>query len=201
MGQDESTWSIKIGGGFHSQKNPRIYPTQRLSDFLNFNPKSEKDVADFCTRYQIIPRDYMNLGILKAFKKDQKELKEIASKIVKQERLTDGEFQKMKFNINLIHKDIAHVDGLQIDQLNRPLSGTYNEIPQGSYPIDLSIHGDSMTSLWEDLKNAYINSQLNICIYCGSFYRKTNRHNRKFCFNPNCSNKFRQTKFIQKHKI
>lgn len=58
-----------------------VFPREKLVDFLNVNPKSKKQVMDYCKKYSFIPLGDLTNGWAKAFEYIQKPIKEIVSKI------------------------------------------------------------------------------------------------------------------------
>lgn len=192
--QDKNlNWSIKIGS-----LNKKIYPKERLEKFLSFDPKSEREVAEFCTEYQIIPSGLFleEDNILNAFKKEQSIMQPIAQKIATGLELSKEDWDIINLNLGNIKKSKSIFSSTDINKFNQIRSGQIDHLPDGNYPQNTFTHGNTTASLWQDLSNL-ISSGLSACIGCGAYYRPVSGHHRKYC-TPNCANRIRQEKYRAK---
>ncbi len=185
-------WSIKIGS-----QNKKIFPKERLEKYLNFDPKTERELAEFCTIYQIIPQGLFleEDNLISAFKKEQSIMKAIAEKIANGLELNEDDWRIINRNLGHIKKSKTVLSSSEIDKFNQISSGEINPLTPGNYPLDTVTHANTTASLWVDLSNS-ITSKLFTCV-CGAFYKRLSGHEQKYC-TINCGNNQRQKKFRKK---
>lgn len=110
-----------VRGGFKSNNSPR-YPEDRLITFLNVNPRNKKEVVDFCSDYNLVPRN-LTKGLVSGFIKEQKEIRTMAIKII-DDSLALKDLRKFNLIINKITLDIRKNKIDELHLISSPLRGS-----------------------------------------------------------------------------
>lgn len=176
---------IQIGGGFrHRATGPTaIYPLERLVEFLNTNPSDEKQIIDFCNKYTYLPQK-IGSSLQRVFKKEQKQLRQIADRLVAGVKLTDKEIAKVNKRLSKIKSEIQYVEGSQLASVNNSLGGPtkdLNERNKEQFTLVLKRHGGTNVALWQDLIELYTRKRLDTCLQCGKFFLKLTKHEKIYC--------------------
>lgn len=188
---DKSFGPIKVGGGFRQRSTgpTLIYPSERLVEFLNTNSLAEKEIIDFCNKYTYLPQK-IGPSLQRVFKKEQKQIRQIANRLLSGGKLTDKELAKINERLSKIQTKVEYIEGSQLANINKSLGGNtegLNEKNQEQFTLVLNKHGGTNVSLWKDLIELHTSNRLDTCLLCGKFFLKQSRHERKFC-NDSCRN-------------
>jgi hypothetical protein len=186
---------IMIGGGFKINRPTQLrnYPVDRLTAFLAVDPKSEKEVAEFCNNYNFLPVDIFKKGIKKSFKLEQAKLKVVADKLFKDEELNDKELDMIDLYLGQIKLKVNYAISNYFVQINKSLGANTN-IPENNdkkkYLTISKKHGGYYSVLWEEMITSFIERQdISSCKYCGRYFKKESKHNQLFC-SSNCTSKY-----------
>lgn len=183
---------IRIGGGFrHRTTGPTtIYPLERLVEFLNTDPSDEKQIVNFCNKYTYLPQK-IGSSLQRVFKKEQKQLKQIADRLVAGEKLTEKEIAKVNKRLSKIRSEIQYVAGSRLASINKSLGGPTKHLDADNkeqFTLVIRRHSGTNVALWQDLIELYTRDRLDTCLQCGKFFLKLNKHIRLFC-DDDCRNK------------
>lgn len=202
--------SVKIGAGFKTNKRKpsNLYPKDRLTSFLNLNTSNKESILAFCDKYLIIPRD-LTQGWIIALKSEQEKIRPIANKVVSGQ-IDQESIDKINKELGSISIKLTHIDDNQIISINEQINGY--EPGEGEYgqegfersdstihPIKVENHGNSLTSLWQDLVSVLIaKTKLKNCAECGLFFIPNRRvPNQRFC-SELCADRYKKRKAYRK---
>lgn len=176
---------IRIGGGFrHRTTGPTtIYPLERLVEFLNTDHSDEKQIINFCNKYTYLPQK-IGSSLQRVFKKEQKQLRQIANRLVAGEKLTEKEIAKVNKRLSKIKSEIQYIEGSQLASVNNSLGRSTEDLNEGNkeqFALVLKRHGGTNVALWQDLIEFYTKERLDTCLQCGKFFLKLNKRVRFFC--------------------
>ena len=197
---------IFIGGGFRINKSinrRRLYPLKRLTEFLNLNPKDKDKIIDFCKNYTFIPRGYKDF--FKGFRREHKEIKQIALKLNKGQVLNQTEIKKIEKTLDTIRTKLIYLSNNELIEINEALGGNTNitnqENTENKTLIKNKIYQGTIVSLWEDLIKQFIENQdIKECPNCKRFFRLESKHKRKFCCDT-CRNSYNKRRSDTNKKL
>lgn len=195
--QDKIVARIGIGG--FPGNRPRVYPTDRLVNFLNVDPNKEEEVRLFCNKYVFIPRALFTKGIVRSFKIEQTKLKNIAEKLANG-NISEKDQQKINRELGKIHREIRYFNKKQLSEINGTLGGETNLVEREYRQFQIvKRHSDSIVSLWEDLVTQFINKQaIRQCLDCGRFFKvNPSAREHKYC-NDSCRDRYNKRKLRKK---
>jgi hypothetical protein len=192
----QDKWNIKIGGGFTGKHSPRKfdYPPERITEFLKLDTNSEKEVSDYCSKYQLILLDTKNLFHL--IKREQKKLNLVANKFFNHELIEKSELDHVNKRLGNI-KICLNYPSLELQ--NSP-SAIKNKFKKHEFDI-AKRYPDPFSSLWEDLITHFVRKQdVRQCINCGDYFVKTSKQHQLYCSNS-CKGKLKQARNRGRKKL
>ncbi|OGD84122.1 hypothetical protein A2572_03280 [Candidatus Collierbacteria bacterium RIFOXYD1_FULL_40_9] len=200
---------VKIGVGFKENKrSPDLYPHDRLTSFLNLNTSDRESTHAFCDKYLIVPRD-LTQGWLNALKTEQEKIRPVADKVASGQ-IDQKSIDQINVELDSISTKLVYITDNQIISINEQINGY--EPGEGEYGqeglertdknlhfIKVDNHGNSLTSLWQDLANVLIaKTKLKNCMECGLFFIPNRRvPNQKFD-SELCADRYKKRKAYRK---
>jgi Zn finger protein HypA/HybF involved in hydrogenase expression len=186
-----------------SRLNSRLkkqYPSERLTKFLNVNPRSKMQILHFCEQYKFVPSNYPLKTLIKSFKPDHQAILNLVKRINSDE-LSEQDIETINQYIRNIRPKLIKLSKEDIRQINEDLGGETNISKNTKTFVitDVSTHTGFLSTLYADVAELVIEKQLiKQCSECGRFFQKQFKSKLKVFCCDTCSN--RQNKRIQYRK-
>lgn len=178
--------AIQWGKGFNQSL---AYPEERLEKFLNVDTADENAIAQYCSEFKYLPRNYFaKKSLSKTFIQEQSKLKEIAIKVLNNQ-LTNKDVETINKNLPTKKLKVVLTNLAQIvDQLPKQdeIEPHAASRDRSKYLLDEYSVSGTLSILWEDLVRLALSTQnLRTCVNCGKFFTRKSRHLQITC-SPEC---------------